>query len=61
MSSPTQHPPCARIRAAASALVLVAALGTGLAACGGDDGGSVRDDGGTGSSGSGSGSGTGSE
>ena len=50
-------------RRLAAGAVLVAALGTGLAACGGDDGGSVRDDGGsgsTGSSGSGSGSGSGS-
>lgn len=49
-----------RLRAAAAAVTLVAALGTGLAACGGDDGGSVRDEGGTSSSGSGSGSGSGS-
>jgi len=46
--------PRSRARAVASSLVLVAALGSGLAACSGDDGGSVRDDGGTGSSGSGS-------
>ncbi|MGH8970341.1 MAG: hypothetical protein ACRDV1_10375 [Actinomycetes bacterium] len=54
----------ARTRLAAGALVLVAALGLGLSACGGDDGGNVRDDGtssgsgGSGSGGSGSGSGS---
>ena len=47
------------LRRTAATAVLLAALGTGLAACGGDDGGSVRDTGT--SSGSGSGSGTGSE
>jgi len=48
----------ATMRRTAATAVLFVALGTGLAACGGDDGGSVRDTGT--SSGSGSGSGTGS-
>lgn len=48
----------ATLRRTAATTLLLAALGTGLAACGGDDGGSVRDTGT--SSGSGSGSGTGS-
>lgn len=47
----------ATLRRTAATAVLFVALGTGLAACGGDDGGSVRDTGT--SSGSGSGSGTG--